>query len=153
MPTDPHRAPRKQSLRGWNLGGVSYPLRWMVVLTLVPSRNKVLHLAAEYGCYLSSCCGLSSSSSGGVPRYRAPRKCNFRGWLGRGGLSPEALAKGGLSRVTSNKYPHRCHCEGVRSTLKTLSYDCGNPVQYVCGRMPAVLFYSLDRHDRFTPSR
>ncbi len=31
-------------------------------------------------------------------------------------------------------------------TLKTLSYDCGNPVQYVCGRMPAVLFYLLDRH-------
>ena len=48
MPTDPHRAPRKQSLRGWNLGGVSYPLRWMVVLTLVPSRNKVPHLAE--GC-------------------------------------------------------------------------------------------------------
>ena len=24
-----------------------------------------------------------------------------------------------------------CHCEGVRSTLKTLSYDCGNPGQYV----------------------
>ena len=23
---------------------------------------------------------------------------------------------------------------GVRSTLKTLAYDCGNPVQYVCGR-------------------
>ena len=39
-----------------------------------------------------------------------------------------------------------CHCEGVRSTLKTLAYDCGNPVQYVCGRMPAVLFYLLDRH-------
>ena len=28
------------------------------------------------------------------------------------------------SRVTSNSGPHRCHCEGVRSTLKTLSYDC-----------------------------
>ena len=39
-----------------------------------------------------------------------------------------------------------CHCEGVRSTLKTLSYDCGNPVQYVCGHSPAVLFYLLDRH-------
>ena len=42
-----------------------------------------------------------------------------------------------------------CHCEGVRSvrsTLETLAYDCGNPVQYVCGRMPAVLFYLLDRH-------
>ena len=34
----------------------------------------------------------------------------------------------------------------VRSTLKTLAYDCGNPVQYVCGRSPAVLFYLLDRH-------
>ena len=30
--------------------------------------------------------------------------------------------------------------------MKTLSYDCGNPVQYVCGQTPAVLFYSLDRH-------
>ena len=39
-----------------------------------------------------------------------------------------------------------CHCEGVRSTLKTLACDCGNPVQCVCGRMPAVLFYLLDRH-------
>ena len=49
-----------------------------------------------------------------------------------------------------------CHCEGVRSTLKTLAYDCGNPktlaydcgnpVQYVCGHSPAVLFYLLDRH-------
>ena len=25
-------------------------------------------------------------------------------------------------------YESRGHCEGVRSTLKTLSYDCGNPV-------------------------
>ena len=41
-------------------------------------------------------------------------------------------------------YP--CHCEGVRSTLKTLAYNCGNPVQYVCGHSPAVLFYLLDRH-------
>ena len=31
-----------------------------------------------------------------------------------------------------------CHCEGVRSTLKTLAYDCGNPVQYVCGHSPAL---------------
>ena len=30
--------------------------------------------------------------------------------------------------------------------MKTLAYDCGNPVQYVCGRPPAVLFYLLDRH-------
>ena len=30
--------------------------------------------------------------------------------------------------------------------MKTLSYDCGNPVQYVCGQTPAVLFYLLDRH-------
>ena len=39
-----------------------------------------------------------------------------------------------------------CHCEGVRSTLETLAYDCGNPVQYVCGHSPAVLLYLLDRH-------
>ena len=31
-------------------------------------------------------------------------------------------------------------------TLETLAYDCGNPVQYVCGHSPAVLFYLLDRH-------
>ena len=30
--------------------------------------------------------------------------------------------------------------------MKTLSYDCGNPVQYVCGQTPAVLLYLLDRH-------
>ena len=103
MPTDPHRAPRKQSLRGWNLGGVSYPLRWMVVLTPIPSRNKVPHLAAEYGCYLSSCCGLSSSSSGGVAQYRAPRKQSLRGW-NLGGVvyhpKPRRRAKD-ESRVTS----------------------------------------------------
>ena len=34
----------------------------------------------------------------------------------------------------------------IAKELKTLAYDCGNPVQYVCGRMPAVLFYLLDRH-------
>ena len=39
-----------------------------------------------------------------------------------------------------------CHCEGVRSTLKTLAYDCGNPVQYVCGRYARSAFYLLDRH-------
>ena len=39
-----------------------------------------------------------------------------------------------------------CHCEGVRSTLKTLAYDCGNPVQYVCGRYARSTFYLLDRH-------
>ena len=39
----------------------------------------------------------SSSSSGGVARYRAPRKCNFRGWLGRGGPPPVASAKGDTS--------------------------------------------------------
>ena len=33
-----------------------------------------------------------------------------------------------------------CHCEGVRSTLKTLAYGCDNPVQYVCEHSPAVLF-------------
>ena len=60
------------------------------------------------------------------------------GWV----LSSEASAKN-ETRVTSNP---PCHCEGVRSTLKTLSYDCGNPVQYVCGQTPAVLFYLLDRH-------
>ena len=33
-----------------------------------------------------------------------------------------------------------------RETLKTLAYACGNPVQYVCGHSPAVLFNLLDRH-------
>ena len=50
----------------------------------------------------------------------------------------------GATRYSGTLCP--CHCEGVRSTLKTLSYDCGNPGQYVCGRSPAVLFYLLDRH-------
>ena len=30
--------------------------------------------------------------------------------------------------------------------METLAYDCGNPMQYVCGRSPAALFYLLDRH-------
>ena len=65
------------------------------------------------------------------------------GW----GLSPEALAKG-ETQVTSPAVIAK-----ERETLKTLAYDCGNPVQYVCGHSPAVLFYLLDRHGRFTPSR
>ena len=36
----------------------------------------------------------------------------------------------------SHEQLHRCHCEGVRSTLKTLSYDCGNPV-IICLRANA----------------
>ena len=51
---------------------------------------------------------------GWVARYRAPRKCNFRGWLCRGGLSPAALAKGGLSRVTL--LSSRCLTPGSRSS-------------------------------------
>ena len=35
---------------------------------------------------------------------------------------------------------------GGNTSNSTAVYDCGNPVQYVCGRMPAVLFYLLDRH-------
>ncbi len=46
-----------------------------------------------------------------------------------------------------------CHCEGVRSTLETLAYDCGNPGQYVCGRSPAALFYLLDRHASLAMTR
>ena len=53
---------------------------------------------------------------------------------------------GGHSGATMVITALPCHCEGVRSTLKTLAYDCGNPVQYVCGHSPAVLFYLLDRH-------
>ena len=43
-----------------------------------------------------------------------------------------------------------CHCEGVRSTLKTLAYDCGNPGQYVCGRYArsAFLFTGSPRFAR-----
>ena len=61
-----------------------------------------------------------------------------------------AKRRGGLSQVTST--PTTVIAK-ERETLKTLSYDCGNPVQYVCGQTPAVLFYLLDRHGRFTPSR
>ena len=42
----------------------------------------------------------------------------------RGGLSPETSAKGVLSRVTSNPLV----IAKERETLKTLAYDCGNPV-------------------------
>ena len=53
---------------------------------------------------------------------------------------------GGHSGAVMFGHTLPCHCEGVRSTLETLAYDCGNPGQYVCGRTPAVLFYLLDRH-------
>ena len=103
---------------------------------------------------------------GGVGEYRAPRDVS-RGWLARGGFCapppvllctprpPEPPTQtmfargpvgGGHSAWLLLVHTLPCHCEGVRSTLKTLSYDCGNPVQYVCGHSPAVLFYLLDRH-------
>ena len=41
--------------------------------------------------------------------------------VGAGGVARSATGGG-----TNTSTP--CHCEGVRSTLKTLSYDCGNPV-------------------------
>ena len=53
--------------------------------------------------------------------------------------------KRGIRPVFYFAYSLPCYCEAVRSTLKTLAYDCGNPVQYVCGHSPAVLFYLLDR--------
>ena len=53
---------------------------------------------------------------------------------------------GGHSDISLFGHTLPCHCEGVRSTLKTLSYDCGNPVQYVCGRNARSAFYLLDRH-------
>ena len=37
--------------------------------------------------------------------------------------------------ITSNRKLH-CHCEEVRTTLKTLAYDCGNPV-IICLRANA----------------
>ena len=39
-------------------------------------------------------------------------------------------------KVKSSRVTSHCHCEGVRSTLKTLSYDCGNPV-VICLRANA----------------
>ena len=41
---------------------------------------------------------------------------------------------GGHSGAVMFGHTLPCHCEGVRSTLETLAYDCGNPVQCVCGR-------------------
>ena len=48
-----------------------------------------------------------------------------------GGVAPRATGGGACHpkpwrRVTRVTPP--CHCEGVRSTLKTLAYACGNPV-------------------------
>ena len=69
-------------------------------------------------------------------------------------MSPEALAKG-ETRVTSNKsrVTPPCHCEGVRSTLKTLSYDCGNPVIICLRAFARSAFYSLDRHASLAMTR
>ena len=86
----------------------------------VPSQNKVPHLAEG--------CPIPGSA-----------KMQFSWVVGAGGGARSATGGG------ANTSPP-CHCERVRSTLKTLAYDCGNPVQYVCGHSPAVLFYLLDRH-------
>ena len=81
--------------------------------------------------------------------HRVPRKQSLRGWiLGRGvarsaGVVYHPKPRQRVARVTSNSTAVIAK-EG--ETLKTLSYDCGNPVQYVCGHPPAVLFYLLDRH-------
>ena len=74
-----------------------------------------------------------------MPTAPGPRVTHRVGGTRAGGVARSATG-GGANTSTP------CHCEGVRSTLKTLSYDCGNPVQYVCGHSPAVLFYLLDRH-------
>ena len=74
-----------------------------------------------------------------MPTAPGPRATCRVGGNRAGGVARSATG-GGANTSTP------CHCEGVRSTLKTLSYDCGNPVQYVCGHPPAVLFYLLDRH-------
>ena len=60
---------------------------------------------------------------------------------------------GGHSGAVMFGHTLPCHCEGVRSTLETLAYDCGNPGQYVCGRSPAALFYLLDRHASLAMTR
>ncbi len=70
-----------------------------------------------------------------IGRMNAHRPCCGGGGCralrdGGWGLSPEALAKGDTSNY------HHCHCEGVRTTLKTLAYDCGNPV-LICLRANA----------------
>ena len=78
-----------------------------------------------------------------VAAIPGPTKMQFS-WVVAAGWS--ITRSPGEGENISHEQLHRCHCEGVRSTLKTLSYDCGNPVQYVCGRPPAVLFYLLDRH-------
>ena len=54
-----------------------------------------------------------------APGPRANIVCVGGTWAGS--VAPRAA--GGTS---NEQLP--CHCEGVRSTLKTLSYDCGNPV-------------------------
>ena len=62
-------------------------------------------------------------SNGGELRPRREQVNAHR--LRRGGVAHRATGGWGTSnelRVT----PH-CHCEGVRSTLKTLADDCGNP--------------------------
>ena len=74
-----------------------------------------------------------------MPTAPGPRATCRVGGTRAGGVARSATG-GGANTSTP------CHCEGVRSTLKTLAYDCGNPVQYVCGHSPAVLFYLLDRH-------
>ena len=69
------------------------------------------------------------------------------GGIRAGGVAPRATGGGAchpkpwrrVTRVTSNELrvtSPPCHCEGVRSTLKTLSYDCGNPV-IICLRANA----------------
>ena len=57
---------------------------------------------------------------------------------------------GGHSDISLFGHTLPCHCEGVRSTLETLAYDCGNPVQYVCGRYArsAFLFTGSPRFAR-----
>ena len=114
---------------------------------LRPQRERTLFpLYDGWGCYSHPVAEQSSPLRRGAAKRR-------------GGLSPETSAKGGLSPEASAKgdTSHEylpCHCEGVRSTLKTLSYDCGNPgYNMSAGIRPQCFFYLLDRHGRFTPSR
>ena len=92
----------------------------------------------------------SSRQSYECPPPPGPAQTLFA-WVepGRGGGARSATGGGANTRPAV--------IAKERETLKTLAYDCGNPVQYVCGHPPAVPFFiywiatvvSLPRDDKW----
>ena len=123
----------------------------------IPSRKKVPHLAE--GCRVAAgwfnphrprvekIIIIGRIGRMNAHRPRAPRKHSLRGWNPGGGVSRPARRGVGLIRAPLSVRRSTNNVENVGVRLWQSSYNMS------AGECPQCLFYLLDRHGRFTPSR